>query len=231
MQLVSPHGHPLTERTSATDNTARLAAWDQATVAALKALDSTLLSPGRCERVRSLDMRDFYWSPTSELDADDQLVIIPDDLNADVNTDLDEDGAGRWLAVPGQIVDIEMAFTYATADGATLYTVPDGCYLLVRRGYWEITTGMTGGSSSAIGLSSDQTGHTTKGDLHGGSGGDVAATLIAGDYIAGTVGADVAAGIILQPGKLVKFDRVASAFTAGAGKAHLVYELLTNPGA
>lgn len=231
MQFTSAHGHPLTERTSSTDPTAKLKAWDVATVAALKALDSTLLSPGREESVRSLHGRRFYWSATCELDGDDQLVIIPDDVNSDVTTTLEADGAGRWLAVPGQVVDLEFAFTFETADNATLYTVPTGCYLLVRRGYWEITTGCTGGSSSAIGMSSDQTGHTTSGDLHGGSSGDVAATLIAGDYIAGTVGADVAAGILLQPGKLVQFDRVTSAFTAGAGKGHLVCELLANPGA
>lgn len=231
MQFTSPHGHPLTERTSDSDNTARLKAWDVATVAALKALDSSLLSPGREESVRSLHGRKFWWNPTSELDGDDQLVVIPDDVNSAVDTTLEADLPGRWLALPGQVVDLEFAITYETADNATLYTVPDGCYLLVRRGYWEVTTGFTGGSSSAIGLSSDQTGHTTSGDLHGGSGGDVAATLVTGDYIAGTVGADVAAGIILQPGKLVQFDRVASAFTAGAGKAHLVCELLANPGA
>lgn len=223
MQLTSPHGHPLAERTSATDNTSTLAAWDIATVAALKALDSSLLSPGRIESVRAIEGRQFYWHPTSELTGDDQLVIRP--------TDVASDEAGRWLALPGQVVDIALAFTYATADGATLYTVPTGCNLLILSSYWEITTGMTGGSSSAIGLASDQAGHTTAGDLLGGSSGDVAATLVAGDYIEGTLGTDLTNPIVLKAGKLVTFERITSAFTAGAGNAHIVAVVLANAGA
>lgn len=231
MQHTSPYGHPLTERTSATDNTATLKPWDIATVAALKALDSSLLSPGREESVRALNGRVFYWSATSELDGDDQLVIIPDDVNATVTTTLEADLPGRWLAKPGQVVDLALAFTYATADGATLYTMPTGAALLLMPGYWEVTTGFTGGSSSAIGLDSDQTGLSTAGDILGGSGGDVAATLVAGDYITGTIGAAIASGKILQGEKLVRLQRIASAFTAGAGNAHVVGVLLANAGA
>jgi hypothetical protein len=230
MQLTSPNGHPLTTRTSVTDNTATLAAWDVATLADLKAIEDGrtttnacgMLPRGRTEFVRSLN-RDFVYSPASSLTADDQLVVRPND-----RTTLQ---TGRWLAKPGQIVDLEFNITHETADAATLYTVPVGCYLRVQRGYWEVTTDLTGGSSSAIGLSSDQSPYTTKGDLHGGSGGDVAATLVAGDYILGTIGTDIAAGVILTPGKLVRFDRITSAFAAGAGKAHLIVEILQNDGA
>jgi hypothetical protein len=246
MQYLSPYGSPIAERTSPTDTTSVLKAWDVATVAALKAIptiDGTAATAstrprymtvpqGREERVRSLNYRAFVWHPTSTVTADDQLVIIPDDRNIAVDTALSASLAGRWLAVPGQMVDLALACTYATADAATLYTMPVGANMRLVPGYWEVTTGFTGGSSSAIGLSSDQTGHTTKGDLLGGSGGDVTATLgSAADYIEGTIGADIAAGVILKAGKLVRFDRITSTFTTGAGYAHVVGQLLSNDGA
>lgn len=245
MMQVNPHGYPLCTRTSDTDGTAVLVPWDIATIAALKAIPSItprelngtrpaahmLLPQGRIEVVRSLAYRAFYWHPTSELDGDDQLVIIPNDRNSVVDTALTSDLPGRWLAVPNQSVNLALPFTYATADAATLYTLPTGANLRVAGGYWEVTTGFTGGSSSAIGLSSDQTGHTTKGDLLGGGSGDVAATLVAGSYIEATIGADVAAGVILKAGKVIRFDRITSAFTAGAGNAHVVGQLLSNSGA
>ena len=244
MEYVSQDGFsPIAERGA--NNVSTLKAWDVATVAALKAIESIdgtaalasrrprymRLPQGRVERVRSLNGRAFAWHPTCELDGDDQLVILPDDRNSAVDTDLAADLPGRWLAVPGQTVDLALAFTYATADGATLYTVPTGANLLILSSYWEITTGMTGGSSSAIGLASDQTGHTTAGDLLGGSSGDVAATLVAGDYIEGTLGTDLTNPIILKAGKLVTFERITSAFTAGAGNAHIVAVVLSNDGA
>ena len=244
MEYVSQDGFsPLAERGA--NNVATLKPWDVATVAALKAIESIdgtaalasrrprymRLPQGRVERVRSLNGRAFAWHPTCELDGDDQLVILPDDRNSAVDTDLAADLPGRWLAVPGQTVDLALAFTYATADGATLYTVPTGANLLILSSYWEITTGMTGGSSSAIGLASDQTGHTTAGDLLGGSSGDVAATLVAGDYIEGTLGTDLTNPIILKAGKLVTFERITSVFTAGAGNAHIVAVVLSNDGA
>ena len=246
MQYLSPYGSPIAERTSTTDSTSVLKAWDVATVAALKAIptiDGTAATAttrprymtvpqGREERVRSLAGRLFAWHPTSTVTADDQLVIIPDDRNMAVDTALAASLAGRWLAVPGQMVDLALACTYATADAATLYTMPVGANMRLVPGYWEVTTGFTGGSSSAIGLSSDQSGHSTKGDLLGGSGGDVTATLgSAADYIEGTIGADIAAGVILKAGKLVRFDRITSVYTAGAGYAHVVGQLLSNDGA
>ena len=244
MEYVSQDGFsPLAERGAS--NVSTLKPWDVATVAALKAIETIdgaaatattrprymRIPQGRQERVRSLNGRLFAWHPTSELDGDDQLVIIPDDRNSDVDTALAADLPGRWLAVPGQTVDLALAFTYATADGATLYTVPTGANLLILSSYWEVTTGFTGGSSSAIGLASDQTGHTTAGDLLGGSGGDVAATLVAGDYIEGTLGADLTNPIVLKAGKLVTFERITSAFTDGAGNAHIVAVVLSNNGA
>lgn len=163
------------------------------------------------------DGRRFLWAPASVAAADgDHLVIVP------------TSGAGRWVAAPG-FADLEFDFTFATLNAAVLWTVPVGAAMLVQRGYWEVVTPFTGGASSAIGLSSDQAPHTTPGDLLGGAGGDVAATLVAADYIPGTIGADIAAGVILRGGQTLRFDRIVSAFTAGAGKAHLVGQVLSSP--
>lgn len=157
----------------------------------------------------------FHASSTAT-DATSQMVITP------------AAGSGRWLRVPGT-VDLSLAFTFNTADAAVLFTVPTGARLYVARGYWEIAADMTGGTASAIGLSSSQAPHITKGDLLGGASGDVAATLTAG-VKEGTVGADIAAGVILEAGATIRFDRITSAFTAGSGNAHVFGQLLKNPG-
>lgn len=188
------------------------------TVAEVKALPVDERFDGM--QVLLTDGRRFVFDADSVLTTDgDQLLIIP------------TSGTGVFVAAAGQVVDLEAAFTFATADAAVLYTVPTGANLLVHRGYWEvITTGFTGGAASTIGLSSSRAPHTTKGDLLGGGAGDAAATLVPGDYIPGTVGADQAAGIILKAGDTVRLDRITSAFTAGVGKAHLVATVLSTPG-
>lgn len=254
MQLTDSCLKPLTTRTSATDPTAALVPWDIATVADLKAIPSIQprdvgattratnymqIPQGREERVRSLNGRLFAWHPTSTVTADDQLVVIPDDRNIAVDTALSASLAGRWLAVPGQFVNLALPITYATADAATLYTMPTGAALKVEGLYWEVTTGFSGGSSSAIGVSTTKTSPTdwsAKGDLLGGSGGNVAATLIAGARIAGTIGTDMdtiakVRGAIWEAADLFRFDRITSAFTAGAGSVHVYGFLLANAGA
>jgi hypothetical protein len=163
------------------------------------------------------DGSEWVYSPTSALTADSIFVATP------------TYAAGRWLRKTGT-VDLKMAIAFGTSDAAVLATLPAGARFLLRRGYWEITADFTGGSSSAIGASSSGTGYTTKGDLHGGSSGDVAASLTAG-VRAGTIGADVAAGVLLVAGDTVRFDRITSAFAAGSGFLHLVGELVANAGA
>ena len=121
----------------------------------------------------------------------------------------------------GSVVDLPFAVGFATADAAVLGTMPAGAKLLLVRGYWEVTADWTGGASSAIGLSSSQVGNTTKGDLLGGAAGDLAAGLTIG-VRAGTIGADIAGGVILLAGATVRFDRIVSNFATGAGYAHLV---------
>lgn len=124
-----------------------------------------------------------------------------------------DSGLPTWLTLP---------IAFGTADAAALFTVPAGYRLFVHRACWEVTADFTGGASSAIGLSSDATGFTTKGDILGGATGDVLATLVAG-LKGGTVGAKFASnGIVVIPEtKVVRFDRITSVFTAGTGFVHL----------
>jgi hypothetical protein len=127
-------------------------------------------------------------------------------------------GLPQWLALP---------IAAATADAAVLYTVPTGYRLFLHRLLWEVSADFTGGTSSAIGVSSDATGFTTKGDLLGGASGDVLATLVAG-IKGGTIGAKFGSnGVVVIPaGKVLRFDRITSAFTAGAGFVHVQASLL-----
>jgi len=118
----------------------------------------------------------------------------------------------------GEVFNIKVAISAENADADILYTVPANLTLLVLPFVlWEVATAWTGGSSSAIGLSSSATGFTTKGDVHGGASGDVLATLTAG-LKRGTAGAKIATpGVVLPAGSTIRFDRITSAFTAGAG--------------
>lgn len=188
-----------------------------ATLAALKALEA--LDPTHVDGNEVLCAADgsrWVYNSSSSATGDDVLVVDP--TNA----------AGRWLRAPG-MVDLRIAIGFGTADGAVLLTLPAGARMLVRRCYWEVTTAFEGGSSSAIGLAGPSP-HNTAGDLLGGAGGDVEATLTAGVKL-GTVGADIAAGVMLKATETVTFERITSAFTAGAGFVHIVGELVLNPGA
>lgn len=141
----------------------------------------------------------------------------PPQIAADV-ANLFSYGASQWIALP---------IAFGTANNAVLYTVPTGVRLYVHRAIWEVTTGFTGGTSSAIGLSSSNTGYNTAGDILGGASGDVAATLVDG-ITGGTIGAKFGSNgvIVLNAADTVKFNRITSAFTAGAGFAHLLVSAL-----
>lgn len=134
------------------------------------------------------------------------------------------DANGNWILTGTAGVQLKLAISKDTVDGAVLYTVPDDTRLLIEQAFWEVTTGFTGGTSSAVGLSSSQAPHDAAGDLLGGAGGDVAATLVAG-LTQGTVGVSFSAApkmVALEAGATIKYNRIASAFTAGAGFAHIV---------
>lgn len=133
--------------------------------------------------------------------------------------------AGVWERLPAATAfALKLAVNFGTADAAVLFTVPTGKRMLIERTFWEVVTGFTGGSSSAIGLSSSQTAQSTKGDVLGGASGDVTATLGTAGVKGGTLGADFGTNgvIILEPGATIRFDRVTSVYTAGAGFVHVV---------
>jgi hypothetical protein len=111
-------------------------------------------------------------------------------------------------------VELKLAVDFNTADAAVLYTVPAGRSLVVESVFYDVSAAFTGGTSSAIGVSSNG---AAKGSILGGASGDVLATLTAG-VKAGTKGTALAAGTVVLPaGTTVKFDRITSAFTAGSG--------------
>lgn len=114
----------------------------------------------------------------------------------------------------------------AKTDAEVLYTVPAGKRLLVGRAFWEVTTAFTGGAAAAIGLSSSNAAYNTKGDLLGGAAGDLLAALTAG--FRGAVGAKLATSglVVLIAADTIRFDRIVSAFTAGAGFAHIPVQLV-----
>lgn len=113
---------------------------------------------------------------------------------------------------------LKLAIGFGTADGAVLYTVPAGHNLRINRAWWNVQTAFTGGSSSAIGIDSSNAAYNTAGDILGGATGDVEADLAAGQK-GGTVGAKMSSNqvVVLVPGNTIRFQRITSAFTAGAG--------------
>lgn len=158
-----------------------------------------------------------YNFASTAADATSNLVITPGH------------STGRFIRT-NSVIDLKLAIAYTTADAAVLFTVPTGFRVMVRRCFWEPTVAFTGGSSSAIGLSSSNAGASTKGDLLGGATGDVLASLTAGFPKAGTVGTKIASdGVVaLVAGDTIRFDRITSAFTAGTGFAHVRLEVLAN---
>jgi len=140
-------------------------------------------------------------------------------------------GTGRWLAADKFKV-IKCPVDYSMSDGDAILTVPTGVVLrLAAFPYWEVTTGFTGGSSSAIGVSTSITGYETGGDILGGATGDVAATLVAG-IAAGTLGGELDDNVgfqalALEAADELQFDAITSAFTAGAGYACIPVAIAT----
>lgn len=173
--------------------------------------------------VRASDGSSWVWDSASELDADDVLVAQADDSTS-----------GRWLLAPGYVT-LRLPIAHSTVDGAVLLVVPDGAVFAPQEFYWSVTAGFTGGTASAIGVSASVGTHSTAGDLLGGATGDVAATLVAGAVVPGTIGAVWASvanrRLVLQAGDEIQFDRITSAFTAGTGFVIVTGVLLANAGA
>jgi hypothetical protein len=191
------------------------------TVTALKALGAKNRVDGML--ARTIDGRVWRFKLSSSLTGDDQLVATP------------AAGSGRWLLEPG-VYRLQLAIGFATADAAVLLTLPAGCVLEPLEFYWTITADWTGGSSSAIGVSSAKTGYSTKGDLLGGATGNVLADLtVALSPQKGTIGAgfDTLAKrrTLFVATDNIRFDRITSAFTAGAGAVNALVRVHQNAGA
>lgn len=146
---------------------------------------------------------------------DPNNVVYPPDLARAI---------GEMNAAQKTIITLPVDFS--KADAAVLYTVPVGKRLLLTRPFWEVITPWTGGASAAIGLSSSNAAYNTKGDLLGGAAGDLLAALTAG--FRGAVGTRLATSglVVLIAGDTIRFDRVVSAFTAGAGFAHIPVQVV-----
>lgn len=196
------------------------------TLAELKAIPSDSRREGLRARVGE-GFDSWIFRAASALTGDDLLVVAP------------TVGTGRWVREPGPAI-VEVPISFATADAAAILTGQAGVEFQIDKAFWRITANWTGGTNSAIGLSSSKatpTDWTTKGDVHGGAGGDVAATLVASaGLVPGTIGVDMdtltkTRGLVLKSADTIRFDRIVSAFTAGAGFAVLVGTILKNPGA
>jgi hypothetical protein len=187
-----------------------------ASTAALSAL--TAAANGQQFQIAA-DGSNWRYVAASTLTADGLLVVAATGI-----------GSGAFLRTD-RVVDLILPITFATAASAVLYTVPTGWRLDIVGSFWEVTTSWTGGSSSAIGLSSSNAGLSTSGNVLGGSGGDVAATLVSTGALAkGTVGAGLyKPGAVLVGGDTIKFNQITSAFTAGAGNAHVSVNVLLAP--
>lgn len=204
--MRSPYGHPQ-------------AALLATTLAALKLLDPKNYEANGLP-IRLANGMKYVPHATSTLTADDIFVVQATGVTT-----------GRWLLATGEMSLVPLTVAFGTADLAVLATLPTNSQVIVGAGYWSVDVAFTGGTSSAIGLSSSNTNYNTAGDVLGGSGGDVLAALTAGSVKMATVGTKVARGVHLVGGNTIIFNRITSAFTAGSGRAVLPITVIANPGA
>lgn len=144
-------------------------------------------------------------------------------------------GSGRWLRLPG-LVNLSLAIDKTMADNATIFTVPVGARLHVLDAWFDVLVSWSGGSSSAIGVHSSVSGWSTKGDILGGTTGDVAATLVSTNTrMTGTIGTQMDTRthgrLITLAADTLNYDKITSTFTAGSANVRVLCDLITNPGA
>lgn len=167
----------------------------------------------------------WRWHASSVLTDDGILVANPTDAPT----------SGRWLREVGGLM-LRAPIVFGTLDAAVLLVLQAGMLFDLHEAFWQVTADFTGGSSSAIGVSSNKTNFTTKGDVLGGVGGNVAAALTAaGSPNLGTIGTgfDTVAKrrVLWKPTENFRHDLITSQFTAGAGFVCLEGNLLQNDGA
>jgi hypothetical protein len=183
-----------------------------ATRAALTAIAAGSRFDGMVMLVRSDNsLWRFNSSASFTSDENQQLGCTPDA------------GSGRWVRVD-KTFTAKLRFTKDTADAAALLTVPTGFAIrLIGQPYWDVVTGFTGGTNSAIGVSASAIA-TTKGDLLGGASGQLTAVLGTAGIKAGTIGPliDTLAEIqafFLKAADYLRADLIASQYAAGDGYA------------
>lgn len=180
--------------------------------AAIKALPAKY----RCDGMLVMSNDDgslwrFAATAAQATDVAEELILVP------------SAGSGRWIRRDASFI-AKLAIGFATADAALLLTMPENFVARIHAfPYWENTVAWTGGSSSAIGVSSGKTGYNTKGDILGGAAGDVTANMGAGLKL-GTIGPKFDTlvewqALLLVEGDSLRFDRITSVYTAGAGFA------------
>lgn len=182
-----------------------------ATKAALSAIVAASRFDGMLVMVRADgSMWRFVAASTATEDEGQELVITPDA------------GTGRWVSADKAKI-LKLPVDYTMADGAAILTVPADVVLrIAAMPYWEITTGFTGGTASAIGVSTSITGYDTKGDILGGASGELTAAIGTAGVKAGTLGGELDDHAGLQAlafveGDELQFDRITSVYTAGEG--------------
>jgi hypothetical protein len=131
-------------------------------------------------------------------------------------------GTGKWIRADKAFI-LKVPVSYANTDALAIETIPAGMTLkLTAHPFWEITTGFDGGSSSANGISTSLTGFDTKGDLLGGASGELTAAIGTAGIKAGTEGGELNdltgfKAMLFVAGTEIRYDRITSAYTAGAG--------------
>lgn len=183
------------------------------TIANLKGLKAGIREEGAEVLVTANGSRWRFSAASTAADTSDNFVLTP------------TTGSGRWLRTD-QTVAMKIAIASGTADAATLFTVPTGFTLKLQELFFEVTTNWAGGSSSAIGISSADAPHSTKGDLLGGAAGTVAAELTTTiGYTGENLGINFASApfvAVIKATDTIRFDRITSIFTSGAGFLHVI---------
>jgi hypothetical protein len=130
---------------------------------------------------------------------------------------------GRYVRDDAAIA-LKLPINYSMADATALFKVPADVKLAIESLMWEVLVGFTGGTNSAIGVSSDLAVYNTKGDLLGGASGQLTAVLGTAGYKGGTIGAKFGSNgvVVLTPGSIIRLDLIASQYTAGSGFVHVL---------
>lgn len=194
-----------------------------ATVAAGKVFDGAVIPPFSLMYVASIDARFRFIPLETGIDDTDNLILLTPTLNP---------AAGRWVR-DELTFDVKMTHNFSLLNNAVMLTIPVCTVKPLRfrpsRLFWEVNSAYSGGVASTIGISSSNVGCNTPGDLLGGAAGDNAATL-AVSLSTGTIGTKLAAlgNTELVGGDTIRNNLIVSAFTAGKGFVHMLWDHIAN---